>query len=282
MEQKATLSAEYMERRVAELINLPTLPGILKKVSLLTEDEHSSASDIASVVSADQVLSAKILRLVNSPVYGFPGRISSVQHAIVLLGFNVVKGLVLGTAVFDAVGPYGRGLWSHSLGCAVISRHMAMVLDLSEPDEVMVAGLLHDLGKLVLAVENTNRFTLAVKQAKERGCHIALVERELFSVDHSRVAGWIARDWHFPQRLADPLAYHHRPNLAKNSPDVTALVHVADILARGMGYGFPGDETLPPFNEKAYHRLNLTPDKLDRALAGADQDYALGAGMFVE
>lgn len=274
------LSVEALQKRVTGLSSLPTLPHVVKHVGRMVEDKKSSAADVGELISRDQVLSAKILRLVNSPVYGFPGRISSVTHALVLLGFNVVKGLVLSTAVFDTFGKQIQGLWEHSLGCAIVSRRLAKELNIPDIEEVMVAGLLHDLGKAVLSYIAPNEFGMAILVAKQKRCHIAEAEREVFQVDHARVASWIAQEWHLPARLTDALTCHHRPDLAKTSKEVTAIVHLADILTRGMSYGEPGDPTMPPLDHEAYQLLGLSFDQIDRVLEHAEAEYSAGSGIF--
>jgi len=274
------LTSKQIEQRVAELVNLPTLPGVVSHISSMVEDKKTSAADIGDVISKDQVLSAKILRLVNSPVYGFPGRISSVTHALVLLGFNVVKGLVLSTAVFDTFSRHVHGLWEHSLGCALLSRRLGRELGMNDVEEIMVAGLLHDLGKVVLSYMLPSDYEAALEMARDKRCHIAVAEREIFTVDHARVASWLADHWHLPSRLSDSLTYHHRPERAKKSPDVTAVVHVADILARGMGYGNPGDRTMPPLSTEAYQGLSLTFDQIDKVLEEVEMEFASGADLF--
>jgi putative nucleotidyltransferase with HDIG domain len=274
------ISAEYLEKKVSDLANLPTLPSVVGHVSRLVEDETSSADDIGEIISKDQVLSAKILRLVNSPVYGFPGRISSITHALVLLGFNVVKGLVLGTSVFDAFSKETRGLWEHSLGCAILSRRLAKALGMQEVEEIMMAGLLHDLGKATLAFVAPEEFKEALKIAENEKVHIAQAERHCFSVDHARIASWIARDWHLPARLSEPLTYHHRPSLAKDAKEATAVVHLADILTRGMGYGAPGDMTMPPLSHEAFQLLKVSYEQIDEVLAQAEAEFSAGADIF--
>jgi hypothetical protein len=110
------LKTQYKGKLLA-VKDLPTLPTVLAKVSKLVEDPNSSTEQIARVISMDQVLSAKVLKMVNSPIYGFPGRIGTIQHALVLLGFNVIKGIIISTSVFDMMEESMKGLWDHSMGC---------------------------------------------------------------------------------------------------------------------------------------------------------------------
>lgn len=273
-------TVSQLEKKVIEMTNLPTLPGVVRHISRMVEDKKSTASDVGDMITRDQALSAKILRLVNSPVYGFPGRISTVTHALVLLGFNVVKGLVLGTTVFDTFGARTKGLWEHSLGCALMSRELARVLGLSDVEEVMIAGLLHDLGKAVLSTISDVDFEAATTIANERNCHIGVAEREVFEVDHARVASWLSREWHLPARLAEPLTYHHRPELAKSYKDVTAIVHLADILTRGMGYGNPGDMSMPSLNHDAFRDLHLSFAQIDHVIEQTEIEFAAGNDLF--
>jgi HD-like signal output (HDOD) protein len=268
---------DQLEKRVVKMANLPTLPGILAKITQLTAGTESGASDVAKLISTDPVLSAKVLRLVNSPIYGFPGRISSITHAVVLLGFNVVKGLVLGTAVFDTLGDDGKALWNHSLGCAIVSRGLAIAANLPEPEEVMVAGLLHDLGKVALAYVAPGYYVEAVELAKKNGIYIGEAEVEVFGVSHARVGGWLCDQWHFPPRLREPLVHHHNPELAKAGEDVAATIHVADYLARGMGYGDAGDNSMPAISTAAFERLGLSLTDVDDVLREAEMDYGAGA-----
>ncbi len=273
------MTASDIERRVEDLSNLPTLPGVVKVLTSMVESSTAAASDVGEVIAKDQVLSARLLRLVNSPVYGFPGRISSVTHAVVLLGFNVVKGLVLGAAVFDSMATEAQGLWEHSLGCAVLSRRIAKERRMKDAEEIMVAGLLHDLGKVVLTYLAPDDYAQVRQTAQEHRLHIAEAEREVFGVDHARVAEWIARHWRLPLRLSDPLVYHHAPARAANFREVTAVVHLANILARGMGYGYPGDMTMPALDHEAFHALGLSFPQIDRILEGAEAEYTAGVDV---
>lgn len=274
------MSAELLKRKVEELSSLPTLPAFVTVITNMVDDDSAGAQEVGEIIQRDQVLSAKILRLVNSPVYGFPRRISSITHALVLLGFNVVKGLVLSAAVFDDLAKETSGLWKHSLGTALLSRRIGAEVGAHDPEECMIAGLLHDLGKVVLSHLAPEDYVNAMTDAHRSGRHIATVEQDTFGVDHSRVALWLAVCWHLPDRLTDALTYHHQPSLAKNSPQMAAIVHVADILARAMEYGESGDGTMPPLDHAAFDSLNLSYAQLDTILAEADEQYRLGADVF--
>lgn len=269
-----------LKKKVTDLSALPTLPGVVRFVSSMVADGNASMQEIGETISKDQVLSAKILRMVNSPFYGFPGRISSITHALVLLGFGVVKGLILTTAVFDNLSRQHRGLWEHSLGTAVISRRIAKAINLPDSEEVMIAGLLHDLGKVVLAVVDAPRYEAAASIARQNREHISHGERAVFGVDHSQVSDWVSERWHLPPRLSEALCFHHAPRLAKSNPEVTAIVHVADVFARAMGYGDPGDNALPPFEPGAFAGLGLDTARYDAILREAEEDYLEGAVLF--
>lgn len=276
-----TTTAQQLETQIAALGSLPTLPAVVQKICKMADDKSSSASDAAQVIAMDQVLCSKILRMVNSPIYGFPGRISTVKHALVLLGFNVVKGLLLGSAVFSKmVNGRNRALWQHSLGCAVISRRIAREISLPDAEEVMVAGLLHDLGKVVLAQVAGADYDVVLQVAQASGTYIGQAEQDVLGTDHARVGGTLAKQWCFPPRLSEPLQFHHAPGKAVQSRDVTAVVHLADILARGMGYGSPGDTSMPALDQEAFQSLRLSFPQLDKIIEDADAEYSAGAALF--
>lgn len=275
-----TPMAEDLRKKIEHISSLPTLPGVLQLVCTMVEEEGSSVNQIAEVISRDQVLSAKLLRMVNSPFYGFPGRISTVTHALVLLGFNVVKGLVISASVFENLGGEMRGLWQHSLGTALLSRRLALELRLPEPEQIMIAGLLHDLGKLVLNQTVPEYYQASREHAQIIQCHIGQAEREVFDTDHAEVGAWMAQRWHLPESLCTVLRYHHEPSMAIEARKMTAVVHVADLLARSMDYGDPLDNAMPPLDANAFRELRLGDAQILRALDQTERDFQIGAPMF--
>jgi putative nucleotidyltransferase with HDIG domain len=253
---------------VDRVVALPTLPSVVKQLCTMVEGETTSAEEVGRMISTDQVLSARVLRLVNSAYYGFPGRISTVTHALVLLGFNVVKGLVLSAAVIDIMQEGIVGLWEHSCGCSLISGLLARRIDLPDPEEVTVAALLHDLGKVILGVEMSREFQEI--QAHQRMARVSLREAEehvLGGLNHADVAAWLAEDWRLPLRLIDPIRHHHRPTVSEHAPRQAAIVNLADILTRALGFGFGGDPYVPPLDPKVMAVLGLSWEELDEFIA---------------
>ena len=155
------------------------------------ENPDSSTDQISKVIAKDQVLSAKVLKMVNSPVYGFPGRIGSIQHALVLLGFNVIKGIIISTSVFDVMNEHMRGLWEHSLGCALASSAVARAIGCKDPEEYAVAGLLHDIGKVVAAVQLPESREAIAALVQERDISYRQAESEVLGFAHDRINLWL-------------------------------------------------------------------------------------------
>lgn len=269
-----------MQREIDTLLNLPTLPGVLDVITGMVDDDRVNVDQVGEVIARDQVLSAKVLRLVNSPFYGFPGRISNVSHAIVLLGFNVIKGLLLSTAVFDSLADEVRGLWEHSLGTAVLSRVLAKQKGMRDPEEVMVAGLLHDIGKVILSFVAKDDYLGVIRLAHGCNVHVSSIEYDVFGFTHTTVAGWLAERWSMPERLADSMRYHHRPEWSKNHYETVAVVQLADILARALEYGDGGDSSMPPVDADAFRSLGISFDSLGGLIEKADEAYRSGVDLF--
>lgn len=217
--------------------NLPTLPSVMYEVTALMDDPNVSIEHIADTIGMDQVLSAKVLKMVNSPIYGFPGRISSVQHALVLLGFNVVKGLIISTSVFDDAAETMRDLWNHSTACSLAAAEIARVLKFKDPGEYAVAGLLHDIGKVVIAVQLPEVLPEIKRVEEEQGLNAREAEEQVLGFGHDRVNAWVADHWRFPRSLREGIAMHHTPLRADLYPEIAQVVHIGNFFAHLYGLG---------------------------------------------
>lgn len=260
------MDPKVLRHKVENINTLPTVPGVLKKLSGIIEKPRITLVEISSFISNDPALTTKVLKMVNSAIYGFPGRIASVSHATMLLGLNVIKGLLLGVSVFELMQKTMNGLYEHSLACAIASRVIAQKKGMKEPEEVSVAGLLHDIGKVILMLEFQKEYEAAMNDAQTKSISIFEAEKGQFNATHANVGSWLAEKWRFPRNLIEVIEFHHRPALSKNAPVETAIVHMADILVRARGFGFAGEIFVPEVNPAAFELLNLSEEDIKDVL----------------
>ena len=255
-----------MRRQVEKITSLPTLPGSVTRITHMLDNPEATASEVGHEIAKDQVLSAKVLKLVNSGFYGFLQPISTIPHAMVLLGFGVVKTLVLSTTVLDMMAQSMEGLWQHSLASARTCGIIARYLDMEDPEEISVTGLLHDLGKVVLEEHMKEVFETVITLVEEQNMLFYEAEQEIMEVTHATVGGWLLDRWQLPSQLVEPIAYHHNFHPSRTHADRTAVVHLADILIRAAGFGSGGDRRIPVASNEAMEVLELTVDDLQEIM----------------
>ncbi|MCC6763744.1 MAG: HDOD domain-containing protein [Deltaproteobacteria bacterium] len=283
MTAAAPTSKEKFRWEVSRLRSLPTLPKLLERVVIALEDPEINLASVAELIEIDQSLTSQVLRLANSAFYNAQGSVSQVGQALVMLGTAVTRSVILSTSVLDMRALSGLpGFWEHSLGCAVAAGAIAKVTGRANPEEATAAGLLHDLGKVVLYKQLPDAFVHIVDTAGRTGRSFIEVEREELGTDHGEVAGWLVDKWRFPACLAEPITWHHAPSRARTARDETAIVHAANALVRALGYGSGGDRRLAPIDPTAWGRLALEPETLDAILEqfDADLDHALNYATF--
>ena len=271
-----TFNPTDLRNRIEKLGDLPTLPHVVQRLAAMIGRPTVSTEEIGAIIEKDQVLAAKVLRLANSPFYGFPSRIGSVAHAVIVLGFNVVKGLTLCASALSIMKDAGMDqLWRHSLGVAITANLLAARLGIKNPEELFVAGLLHDIGKVVLYVK-WPEVGACIKDASKAGGDRSLfeLEQELTGLSHADIGGCLANAWNLPVTLREPILYHHAPTLAKEAALQTAIVHVADILVKGLACGNPGDDLIPPLSKQAWDMVGLDEHTLADYIAKASSEFA--------
>ncbi len=261
------MDIQTLRLQVEKIDALPTIPAILKKLLNVIENPKISLNDIGSFISNDPVLTSRVLKIVNSPIYGFPGRISSVKQALMLLGLNVIRGMLLGVSVFEAMQKTMVGLWEHSLGCAIVARLIAEKKKMSDPEEISVAALLHDIGKVILGLKFPDKYRETMAYAESKEIFIFDAEKDHFIANHADAGSWVARKWNFPCSLVETMEYHHKPHLSKNFLVQTSVVHVSDILIRAAGFGFAGDSFVPQVNASAWQAIDLSESDIKEILA---------------
>ncbi len=251
------LNQKKVRFTVNHLQKLATIPTMVKKLLEIFDDQALSLREIAAFVSNDPLLTSHLLKAVNSPLFGFAGRVTSITQALLLLGLNTAKGLLLGVEVFRNTKGMDE-LWMHSVGTAIMARVTAKKASLKETEDLFVAGLIHDIGKVFLNLKLPNDYSWALTLANTKRAFIVDMEKEVFQTTHAEVAGHVLELWHLSPRLIEPITYHHEPSLAKKQSVGAAVVHFSDILTRARGFGSGGDPLVPRIDEKAWSRLNLS------------------------
>jgi len=262
------------KKRYNELIrrmkDLPSLPEAVVAILDVLENPLSTARDLSEALHQDQSLAARILRIVNSAYYGFPREVDTLTKAVTILGYTSIRNLILVTKTFDMLNR-GAGdktldwklFWKHALACGVAAQTIAIRLRVGLAEEVLLAGLLHDIGKVILATHLHEEYVKTVRHAREQNLLLFEAEMELLGATHADFGRWLADAWNLPHNLAEAITYHHDPTQSKTFFVCASLVHVGDIMARTLELGNGGDDQMPAVNTQAWSALHLTPDLLE-------------------
>lgn len=264
-----TMAGTDLKSIVDRIIDLPTLPQVVQKIVGLLDDPASSVKQINEVMSQDPALVAKILKVVNSAFYGLPNRVSSIQQAIVILGFNTVKSLAISASVLDMFGSgeehfsYEK-FWAHSIGTATVAEILADREPMVDRDTAFVGGLMHDMGKLVLDQYASAEFQEILAIAREREIGFAEAEAEVLETSHAEIGYWLAQKWQLEDILANAIRHQHDVADAPDEPSrkLAAVVAFADHIVRLRQYGESGSYGRPALPVAAWEALSIEKDTL--------------------
>ncbi len=271
------------------ITSIPTLPIVIERITRLLQNPKTSAEEVGKAITTDQALATKVLKLVNSAFYGFPGKISTITHAIVILGFSTIKSVVLTASIFDSFRKQGDNtasfdleqFWRHSIACGAAAQAIAKFLGSNDKEEYFIAGLLHDLGKLILCQYLPNEFNLALSNAQIKKCLFFESEKELFDVTHQDVGAFLTRRWNLPQNLQNTVLFHHDPDPSRDHFLMTASVHCADIFVRALDIGNGGDNKIPEMSEYVWNSFGFESASLS-GLLDAIRDEIAKATVFLQ
>ncbi len=249
MTPRVEMDQKQRHRQITEkVIGLPSLPTVVTQLINLVGDPATSARDISQLISADQALTAKILKVANSAFYGFPRKIATVQLAIVVLGFETVKNLGLSVAVlkrFHAGKAHPlfdrQQFWEHAIGCGVAARMLVRKRNRKLEGEAFVAGVLHDIGKLILIEYFPDEFGESLELACDELLTISEAEMKVIGVTHAEIGGWLAEKWNLPESLVQAITYHHNPLAVEEPSEILMVTHTANALIRHNHIGQAGD-----------------------------------------
>jgi putative nucleotidyltransferase with HDIG domain len=247
---------------VAKVKDLPPLPHVVMKAMEMTLDPDASVRNLQLLISQDQALSAKILRIVNSAMYSLRREVSTVSHAVAVLGIETVKSVIMAASVervFQSAKDLGTKLLSdHSWGTALAARAIARRVRYESPEEALVCGLMHDIGKPVLLQNFRSRYGEIISEVYKGNSSFHQMELLAFGFSHAHVGALLARKWNFPPQLGEAVGYHHNPMSAPSYRQLACIVSLANLFMIFMGIGFEKDKTLVLEDQPSAEHLNLS------------------------
>ena len=264
---------------VSKLEKLPTLSAVATQLMRLTMDEKSDAEQVAAIIETDQSLASKILQLVNSPSYGFSGRVTSVANAVSLLGFSTIRTVALSVTVSDmfaasaGLTAFDRvAFWKHSLACAVCAELIAEQIESRyTKEEAFLTGLFHDIGKIALDTCAREDFDRVITEAADKHISVLEAERDLLGTDHAVVGKWVSERWGLPDVFTHSIWLHHQPpgSLPETGFDkeLVEIVHLANIVVHSQMIGSGGDARVYPVPQRLLKTLGLKEEFLEEIKA---------------
>ncbi|MBC8279131.1 MAG: HDOD domain-containing protein, partial [FCB group bacterium] len=244
--------------------DLPTLSSVAAMVMDLLNSSDSTASELSKLISADQGLTLRILRMANSSYYGFPRQIGTINLAIVVLGFDTVKSLTLSLSIQDSFREWKSRVkldfqeyWKHSLYTAAGSRFLAKSTSYVVPGEAFVAGLVHDVGKLVISGYLHDEYDKIHKLTDEGGQSDYDAEMEVLSISHGEIGGWLTEKWGLPAAISDAVKNHHHPLKSEIDTELSAIINISDRLSHLHGLTPDVMEEAADFDREAWKTLRM-------------------------
>jgi len=265
---------------VEKVKDLPTLPTVYSALCDVIEDSSSTVEDVARVICLDQASVIRILRVANSAFFGFSGRIDSISRAILILGFNEVRNLVLASSVMNLFnkrhslrGFKPQDFWIHSVGVGLITRLFSQMAGFRRLENFFIAGILHDIGKIFFFEFMEEEYSRVLTLVNEKKCLIREAELEVLGMDHALIGSLVADQWKLPEPIRNALHYHHFGTIGEQADLLVASVHLSDILARVLELGHPGDDLIPQPSEAVWETLKLRPGMVTQMVPKLLKDF---------
>jgi putative nucleotidyltransferase with HDIG domain len=281
-----------MAASVADLIkdidNLVSFPAVGVRVSQMANDPKVSAVQLGNAISQDPALTARLLRIANSAAYGLSSKVSTVSRAVAVIGTKLIRDLVLATSTINALEGIPNELvtmenfWRHSLYCGLAARLLAERRGQKGTETLFIAGLLHDVGQLVLfrklPQESRQALLESIEGPEELALHAA--ERQVLGFDHAQVGGELLRHWHFPEVLVECAEFHHAPGLARQHPLEAALVHIANSIGTLAEIDSVDESDAVRTEPAAWALTGLARDVIAPTVHTAREQFLTVQGMF--
>lgn len=279
----ASLSPEDLIRQNVELASLPE---IIVRLNQTVDDPFSTAKDISDIIIEDPALTARLLRIVNSPFYGFPSQIDTISLAVTIVGTQQLRLLALASSTIRQFANLPNQFvtmetfWRHSFSVAVVARTIASQARQPDAEQYFIAGLLHDLGSLIIYSTIPTLATEAIAHARRKENPLYLGERAVFGFDHAMVGAALLRQWNLPEPLIEAVACHHELGDIQTAPKLKAVTHLANVFANSLNpslllYRQP----LEP-DAQAWEILGVESDSIEEAMDDIEKEINEAVSAF--
>lgn len=253
-----------------------SLPLFYEKLNEAINHPRTSVNDIAGIITEDQGLTVRLLRLANSPLFGWFGKVDSINRAVTIIGTQQLRDLALAASVMGVFKGIPAELmdmssfWRHSIACGIVARTLAVWRRETNVERFFVAGMLHDVGQLIMAAMVPDLVRTMVEQSRESVEPYFETEQKRLNFDHADAGGALLRSWKIPANIIDPVEFHHRPGRAEQYPLETCVVHISDIICQAMEYGRNAEWCVAPLHPPAWERLDAPLSMLATVLKQAE------------
>jgi len=268
------MSKITLQTVVADLDRLPALPEVIQNLIDYLQHPEVDVGQVAERIARDPALAAKLLRVANSSFYGLQSQVATIPDALVVLGLRAVRTLVTGAAMvthFQALAVAGydqRAFWLHSAGTALCARVLARQIG-ANTENAYTAGLLHDIGCLILAARFPEEYHRTTAYRARLDCHLIEAEHEVLAFDHAQIGAALAARWKFPAEIAAAIASHHTP-MDQPADSLAGLIHVADVMAHALEFPGVAEDLVPRLSSVAWNRLGIGWGEFKRLLSEVD------------
>lgn len=268
------------ERIVTNVLKVAALPAVVLKFSEAIKDPLTSNNDLENIVSEDSALAAKVLMIANSALFNFPSKIDTIAKAITIIGHKQINEVILScsiVAMFKDIPQDAMDMdmfWRHSIAVATTSRILASSRHEQNIEKYFTAGLLHDIGKLILFVEAPKYAIEVLAKSAETNELMHKVEKEVMGFDHAKLGAMLLKKWKLPEEVVSSVYYHHMPSISSTNIVGAGIVHIADIISHALQFGTGGEKFVPTLNEKAWDALDLDVEMLGPAIEQLNVQHA--------
>ena len=268
------------ERIITNVLKVAALPAVAIKFSEAIKDPLTSNQDLENIVSEDSALAAKVLMISNSALFNFPSRIDTISKAVTIIGHKQLSEIILSCSIVGMFKDIPQDVidmdmfWRHSIAVATAARILSASRRDQNIEKYFTAGLLHDIGKLIIFVEAPKYALEVITKCAETNELMHKVEKSVLGFDHAKLGAMLLKKWKLPEDIVSSVYYHHMPSVSPGDIVSPSIIHIADIISHSLEFGSSGERFVPTLNEKAWSTLGLDVDILSSVVEQLNVQHA--------